>query len=343
MSPDEKKQFYIDLFDFSKPAKHGVIVTAPNGADINVMSTGGIEERAQMAKKVFETEKRHAEEIGDDRIPMASVWTGTEIFASAFGSPVHKPENGAPFALPAVYNAEQAENLREPDISFGTLGDILRLSDRITALCGQEYPLRICDVQSPFDISALIWEKKDFFMALVETPDSAHKLLQKVTNTLVRFIDEFKRRYDNACIVHYPQLWLPVDKGICLSEDDIGSISPELFVEFCLPYLTQLSEHFGGISMHSCASSQRQWDNFLKLPGLGYLNLHHPPTLFDVSVEKFAGKAVLVPGAKNDAEFLKEAVRIARPGTRYLFISSAENAAEAKARTEEFKSILGRR
>ena len=80
------------------------------------------------------------------------------------------------------------DRLEEPDISRGPLGEIFALGDRLVELCGPGYPVRICDIQSPLDIGALIWEKSAFFMALYEEPEAVHRLLRKVTDTLTAFI-----------------------------------------------------------------------------------------------------------------------------------------------------------
>lgn len=66
--------------------------------------------------------------------------------------------------------------------------------------------------------------------------------------------------------------------GVTLSEDEAGSISPEQFSVFALPYLRRLSERYGGIGIHCCADAGHQWRFFRELPGLRYLNLVCPPT-----------------------------------------------------------------
>jgi len=115
-----------------------------------------------MGKRALEHDLRCLKQIGDDRVPMLHCWTGTEVFAAAFGSPVEYPEHSMPFAMPAVGGADDADRLEEPDIYSGSLGAIFQLADRMVALCGPGYPVRICDVQSPFDIAALIRDKEAF-------------------------------------------------------------------------------------------------------------------------------------------------------------------------------------
>jgi uroporphyrinogen-III decarboxylase len=346
------RQFNLDLFGGPFPG-HGVRVNAPGPADRTVLTHGSVEARARMGQAMFEWERACAEAIGDDRVPMAHIWTGTDVFAAAFGSPVHRPADEMPFALPAVFNAEQADRLGEPSLEDGPLGELFALGDRLMELCGDGVTLRIADIQSPFDIAALIWEKESFFRALVEQPEAAHRLLAKVTATLGRFIAAFVARYRNPCLVHYPELWLPPAWGVCLSEDDIGSISPRHFRSFCLPYLRRLAGEFGGISMHSCANGQHQWPDFLGLAGLRYLNLFHPPTSLEKAIATFSGRAVLAPSVQPTPDgpfcghatytgFVEECLALARPDTRFFFIASAPDVAEARALAREIKGLCGR-
>ena len=341
----EQRQYFTDLFVSPVSPGHGMRVDPPNKQDVRVFSRGSLDDRVQMSKRMFDFECECLEKIGDDRVPTLRASSGTEVFAAAFGSPVHRPEDSMPFALPAVGDAEGADRLREPDLFSGPIGDIFTIADRLVALCG-DYPVRICDVQSPFDIAALIWEKKSFFVALVDAPDAVHRLLRKVTDTLTRFIKAFHARYKDACLVHYPSLWMPPEFGMCCSEDDIGSISPRCFEEFCLPYLQELAREFGGISLHSCAAGQHQWDNFLKLPGIRYMNLHHPPTDLEVAIAKFSGRAVLAPGGSNGRashlDFVKECLSLAKPETRFFFLVPAKSIEEARVLADQIKALCGR-
>ena len=341
------QRFFMDLFALDGPFPgHGVRVSPPGVNDQAVLRQDSIEDRAQMGKRAFEFEQRCLEEIGDDRVPMLHCWTGTEVFAAAFGSPVSYPTHSMPFALPAVYTAEDADRLQEPDLSSGTLGDMFRLADRMVELCGPQHPVRICDIQSPFDISALIWEKEAFFNALIDSPEAVHRLLRKVTNTLIRFIRAFRDRYANACLVHYPDVWMPAEWGVCLSEDDIGSISNRHFETFCLPYLQDLAREFGGISMHSCAAGQHQWQSCLKLPRMRYMNLHHPPTSLQVSIDTFSDRAVLIPstsfGVPYDLDFIRDCLRRAKPNTRFFFMLGAEDMSQARELAAQIKQLCGR-
>ena len=201
----ETQRFMRDLCGGGTLRGHGYRVDAPTPR-AGRYPMGSVEERVALAGQVFEADLRQWELIGDDRVPWLHVWSGTEVFAAAFGSRVHYVGEAMPFALPAVCTAKEADRLAEPDIQSGPLGEMFAIGDRLVARYGEDYPLQICDIQSPLDIAALIWEKVAFYAALVEEPEAVHRLVSKVCNTLERFVDEWKRRYRNACLVHYPRL-----------------------------------------------------------------------------------------------------------------------------------------
>lgn len=249
------------------------------------------------------------ERIPDDRIPMLTPYTGTELFAEAFGSGVHYSGTGMPFALPRITCASEVSGLKVPDITAESLDRVFRIARALRESAGAEAMMQLPDIQSPFDIAALIWRKEDFFVALAEEPEAALELIYKVECLLDAFLDEWFREFGTEFIAHYPDFYM--NGGITLSEDDVGSISPDMFRKFCLPSLSRLSERYGGIAMHCCAHSEHQWENFAAVPGLRLLNLNLPEAVMNRSFVFFADKVSLYPSCLMDEERLKKCLECA--------------------------------
>lgn len=224
----------------------------------------------------FEEQCRNASLVDDDFIPHLSCITGTEIFAEAFGCSVERPSDNMPFALPRVHSAAEADNIRDVDLGGSSLERFFSIADELRRRGGDNVPLRMIDVQSPTDVAALIWEKADFMMAMIESPDSVRALSLKVRRLLVQFLEEWFGRHGVDFIAHYPEYYM--ERGITLSEDECGALSAEIFDELILEDLNFLSERFGGIGIHCCADSRHQWENFKKVKGLRLINLVCPPT-----------------------------------------------------------------
>ena len=58
--------------------------------------------RVEWAWAAYGRDLRRAAAVDDDFIPFLDPFTGTEIFAEAFGCKVHRPADNMPFALPFV-------------------------------------------------------------------------------------------------------------------------------------------------------------------------------------------------------------------------------------------------
>jgi len=233
-------------------------------------------ERIAWAWKKYELLCAQAAWLADDRVPYLDNLTGTEIFAEAFGCRVERPATGMPFALPCVRTAAEADTLRVPDLSTSTLAYLFDIADALYERAGSGAIQRLVDIQSPMDIAALIWDKADLFVAMIETPDVVRALAAKVRTLLVAFLEEWFRRYGTRYVAHYPEYFMA--GGLTLSEDEVGAVNAGMFEAFFLPELAALSEHFGGIGIHCCADAGHQWSGFKKVPGLRLLNLCKPPT-----------------------------------------------------------------
>ena len=93
--------------------------------------------------------------------------------------------------------------------------------------------------------------------------------------------------------------------GVSLSDDGLAVISAKLYEEFCLPYVNELSEEFGGILIHSCGNFVHQLDNLEKVHGLRGLNFGASETPFEAVWERFNGKTAIIPhlGLNNPHQF----------------------------------------
>ena len=211
--------------------------------------------------------------LDDDRVPCISALMGTDIFARAFGSPVVYPMDTMPFARPFVFSASDAAKIKKPVLEKSTLMETFEFGLKLQKAAEPGILLQLPDIQSPMDIAALIWDKTDFFMALYDEPQAVKDLTGMIAELMIEFLDLWFKTFGKEFIAHYPDYYMPF--GLTVSEDEIGSISTEQFVEFCMPGLCQLSEHFGGkIGIHCCANSKHQWPVMKTIPGMIMLNIN---------------------------------------------------------------------
>lgn len=224
----------------------------------------------------YEIMCKKAELVDDDRVPYLSNLAGTEIFAEAFGCNVHRANDNMPFALPLVRSAAEADRIKVPELSASSLAYLFDIADELYRRGGPGAVMQLVDVQSPMDITALIWDKADLFCAMIEVPDAVKALAEKARALLVAFFDEWFKRYGTTFVAHFPAYVM--HSGITMSVDEVGAIDPAMFQEFFRDDLVFLSDHFGGLGIHCCADARHQWANFRALPGLKVMNHCVPPT-----------------------------------------------------------------
>ena len=231
--------------------------------------------------------------LPDDRIPCLSPYTGTEIFAQAFGCDVHYPENDMPFALPKYDNILKAASLKIPNVHDTPLDNLFEIARQLRQKAGDGAPMHLPDIQSPLDIAALILDKEAFYVAMVEEPQAIQEIIEKTKTLLTTFLDEWFAEFGHTYVAHFPSYYM--SGGITLSEDEVGAFSASMFDMFVLGTLNELSDKYGGIGIHCCADSEHQWDNFLKVKDLKIINLCNKENFIKRSVGYFASHAAQWP------------------------------------------------
>ena len=295
----ERKQRWIDFYDPNSEIKRLYIIMCNEGVPPRPQLWWELAD--QRIDYAYERCLRHIDclnYIDDDSIPHLTLVTGTEIFAEAFGCPVHKPETNNPFALPLVKNAAEASKIKMPKLENTKLSLLFDMADKLRDRIGDdEIPLAMPDIQTPMDIAALIWEKSDFFAAMYEEPEAVKELSEKIKTFMFEFFDKWFERYGKSFIAHYPDYYMPY--GITMSEDEIGAVSVEMYRDFFEPEINEFSDRYGSIGVHCCAHSKHQWENLKNIRNLKLLNLVLSADLTDKSVKYFADTCVQMPAYYN--------------------------------------------
>jgi hypothetical protein len=340
---DGSRAFLRSLFAGAFPG-HGVIMDpqthpAPFPGDAAV-SDRPVRDWLPWVLKCYEAQVRWHEAIGGDAVPSVNLWTGTEVFAAAFGCPVHLYPDSPPCALPLVDTATEADRLPVPRLSARPLERILELGMLARVEVGPDVPIRVPDIQSPFDVAALVWRKEAFYLAMVDALDAVRSLVSKCDDLLRTFLREFRRQQTEPSFAHCPNAWAPPELGCWLSEDEAGSMSAAMFDEFCLPVLVGLSAEFGGLFMHCCADADHQYGNFRKIPNLRGLNrvFTRDPR---ATIEAFSDGAVLMV-AWSDLASIRALLDMALPTTRFLFNMPAEPLDDAKRTYDTLRALCPR-
>jgi hypothetical protein len=337
---EENRAFLRDLF--AGPFRgHAIIMdheAVPSAfPDDYAISERPLKEWLPWAVGNYRARLKWHEALGDDSVPFVPLTTGTEIFAAAFGCPVHVYEGSPPAARPLVTTAREADALPTPSLDAWPLARAFEFAEMLRRELGPEPPIGVPDIQSPFDIAALVWRKQDLFVAMHQEPEAVKRLVGKCHELLESFLAEFMRRFPNCNLIHCPNHWAPPELGCALSEDEAGSMSTPMFEEFCLPSLVDLSETFGGLFIHCCATADHQYQSFRKIPNLRGMNRVFQAPGPRPAIEAFAGRTVLVTGW-GTADDVFKMLDQALPESRFLFNMGAQPLDEAKRTFERLRA-----
>lgn len=256
------------------------------------------ESRIEWAAAAYERQMERAQWLDDDYVPCVMAYTGTEIVAHAFGSPVHYPKDDMPFALPAFRDKSGLRGLKKPDLFSSNMGMIFEIARRIQDKVGKDAMVLLPDVQSPLDSASLIWEKADFLASLIEEPEAVLELIAMVEEFLTEFLDEWFKEFGTEYIAHCP--YFPMRGGFSFSEDEVGEFSAAMFEKFSLPSLNRMSKRYGGCAMHCCAHATHQWDSFRRIEGLRLLNICQPYEKIEKTAKFFGSDYCHMPHLAMD-------------------------------------------
>lgn len=219
-------------------------------------------------------------EYDTDYVPFLEPWICVPIYAEALGAEVQFFENEWPACKRPVVtdDPEAVYKLRYPKPWESPLWKQLRRTiDYFQRETRGDIPIAATDPQGPFTNASLVWDTSEFFAACYTNPNEVHHLMRLLTDQFIEYYDAQLKVIEHPA---FPGHSFPLGeegRGISISDDNCVMISPALFEEFNLPYLSEISEHFGGLYYHSCGRYPHMIDTLLKIPKLRAINWHTGP------------------------------------------------------------------
>ena len=315
-------------------------VNSPGHGDFTLVNERPVSDWLSYVIADYESQLRLLSELDHDGVPYVNLLTNTGVFAAGFGCKMHLFEGSNAAAGPCVETVADAAKLKTPRVEdVPTLMRVIELARLVRDTLGPDVHVTGCDIQSPFDIAALIWRKQDLFVAMIEEPNAVKDLIAKTHELLMNFLVIYTREFPNFNPIHCPWGWVPTELGIGLSEDEAGSLNTEMFEEFSLPSLVEISNLCGGMFLHCCAAADHQYASFQKIPNLRGLNrVYQYPPGPKPAIERFSGKTVFMV-AWTDIE---EQLAMARPDTRFLMNIDHMPLDDARRKLDEYRARFPR-
>jgi hypothetical protein len=265
---------------------------------------------------------------GDDFVPTLGTGAGTCAMATAFGCE-ETTASGVYWVAPCITRMEEIDTLRKPALTAGKLGRVLEQTRAYAACADERMPIRDMDFQSPFTTIEQMLGSDQFFLMPYDEPKRLHALMDVVTDYTIDFFTAQKAAAGaNACMGGWPCFWFPPNAGIQMSDDNLCNVSPDVYVEFVVPYNNRIAEAFGGMFLHSCTIKDADLPALKQIKGLTGVNCDISTSVSPARLlEEFGDDIVVAPHAyintdtnfQNYTEFMEYNLATWQPGKR-LFI-----------------------
>lgn len=163
-----------------------------------------------------------------DRVPsLASVsLMDLSLEAEAFGSQIKVSEDEVPTVIGSIVNSEEdANNLAVPDVHSARCKIYIEAIEKACSLI-QDRPV-FAGVIGPFSLAGRLMDVSEAMMNCYDEPDMVHITLKKVTEFLIKYINEYKKAGAN---------------GVVMAEPLAGMLSPMLADEFSSVYVKEIAQ-----------------------------------------------------------------------------------------------------
>ncbi len=142
---------------------------------------------------------------------------------------------------------------------------------------------RTPDLQGVLNTAGLVVQQQELLMAMYSEPALVHAFLDRVCDHLIAYARYLARETGGKlCGSIWPFTVLPIDLGVCFTEDLLPLLSAEMYREFGLPYTRRLAAAFGGAQIHCCGDWGRHAGVLRAADfGLRAVEFHYPFTSID--------------------------------------------------------------
>lgn len=170
--------------------------------------------------------------------------TPAYLGVAALGAELVFPEDDPPMVRGhPLRHAEEIDRLTIPRRYYETeaAAPYMRIYEQIRSEVGDQVHLGV-GIEGPVT-SAKLLRGQDFFTDLYDRPEAAHRLLDIVTESIIRFTRENRRIRGLS----------EEGGGTGIADDFSGLISPSMYEEFVVPYHRRIYDAFGETprSLHS--------------------------------------------------------------------------------------------
>ncbi|MBN1821854.1 MAG: uroporphyrinogen decarboxylase family protein [Prolixibacteraceae bacterium] len=182
----------------------------------------------------FQVNKK-AIETFPDIIFLPGFWSefGMCTEPSAFGAKLVWNEYNLPHADKIISDISETDKIFNPNPKTdGLLPFVLnRLQNYQRPIQDMGHEIKFAIARGPLNIASFLMGTTEFMMSLMMDPDASHKLLEKITQFSINWIELQKETF-------------PSIEGILILDDIVGFIGDDECKEFAVPYIKRIFNSF---------------------------------------------------------------------------------------------------
>lgn len=183
-------------------------------------------------------------------------WHGVGVYANIFGCPVNWNDFDAPQTRYLYDTVDELKGLKRPNIMDSELARMVLETIRyFRHKTGDALDICLTDTQSPNDTASLILDTCEFFVAGLREPERIAPFMDMITDVMIEFSDmQYEEMGPTATHPGHIMLSTRQMPGISISDDNMSVISQPTYRNSALIYNNKLSDHFGGLAIHTCGN-----------------------------------------------------------------------------------------
>ena len=214
----------------------------------------------------------HLEHLQDAYLPHIDSYIGTPVIASAFGGQVtYFPDKDPWLAEPIIHEYRDIDHIKKPDPQeSGLMKKIFEWVDYWKLQTQEKIPISMTDIQGPLSVAIDLMGANKFFLGLVDDPKRIKILLEIITEVTIEFLNLLYPKIEVEDGLHeWTGIFFPKRKGrLRLSEDNLISISPEMYRDSLHSYNEEIFNCLDGGLIHWCGNGNNNFDNVLTTQNL---------------------------------------------------------------------------
>ena len=234
--------------------------------------------------------------IADKYETLASVsMMDLSVEAEAFGSEIRFSDDEVPTVVGSIVNSpEDATNLNIPPISAGRCAQYVKAIKNAKQLI-VDRPV-FAGVIGPFSLAGRLMDVSEIMINCYDEPDMVHSVLEKVSDFLISYINEYKKAGAD---------------GVVLAEPLTGMLSPSLAEEFSEPYVRKIVESVQDdnfiLIYHNCGNNVLYMLNSILATGAAAYHFGNAVNMLDIL--KNVPSDVVVMGNVDPAKQIKNCTK----------------------------------